>query len=66
MKKELLIIGLKVVAYAIGLLLALFGVTSLTSCNASRNVESTGVSRIVVTDTTYVHHNFSYGFDKLK
>ena len=56
MKKEILQIIVKVVLYAVGLIAAYFGVTSLTSCSSSHSVTSRGVSRIVTIDTTYVKH----------
>lgn len=56
MKKEILQIIIKVVIYALGLIAAYFGVTSLTSCSTSHSVSSSGVSRIVTIDTTFVKH----------
>lgn len=56
-KKEIIKIVIKVVMYALGLIAAYFGVTSLTSCSSSHNVESTGITRIHVTDTIYIKHN---------
>lgn len=56
MNKEIIKIVIKVVMYALGLIAAYFGVTSLTSCSSSHNIESTGITRIHVTDTTYVKH----------
>lgn len=57
MKKEIIKIILKVAIYALGLIAAYFGVTSLTSCSTSRNVSVRGLSTIVTVDTTYVKHN---------
>lgn len=57
MKKEIIQIIIKVVIYALGLIAAYFGVTSLTSCSTSHCVSSSGVSRIVTIDTTFVKHN---------
>lgn len=34
-----------------------FFISTLTSCSSSHNVEVSGVTRIHVTDTTYVKHN---------
>lgn len=56
MNKEIIKIIIKVVIYAIGLIAAYFGVTSLMSCSSSHNIETTGITRIHVTDTTYVKH----------
>lgn len=57
MNKEIIKIVIKVVIYALGLIAAYLGVTSLTSCSSSHNVQSSGVTRIHVTDTTYIKHN---------
>lgn len=56
MKKEIIQIILKVVIYALGLIAAYFGVTSLTSCSTSHNVSVRGRTTIVTNDTTYVKH----------
>lgn len=56
MKIEFLKIIIKVAIYALGLIAAYFGVTSLTSCSTSHSVSSCGVSRIVTIDTTFVKH----------
>lgn len=56
MKIEFIKIIIKVAIYALGLIAAYFGVTSLTSCSTSHSVSSSGVSRIVTIDTTYVKH----------
>lgn len=57
MNKEFIKIIIKVAIYALGLLATYFGITSLTSCCSSHNVESFGVTRICVSDTTFVKHN---------
>lgn len=57
MNKEIIKIVIKVVMYTIGLIAAYFGVTSLTSCSSSHNIEATGITRIHVMDTTYVKHS---------
>lgn len=57
MKKEVIQIIVKVVMYALGLIAAYFGVSSLTSCSTSHSVSSSGVTRIVSIDTTFVKHN---------
>lgn len=56
MQKEIIQIIIKVVIYALGLIAAYFGVTSLVSCSTSHSVSSSGVSRIVTIDTTFVKH----------
>lgn len=55
-KQELLKIVIKVLIYALGLLGAYFGVTSLTSCAVHRDVDIRGKATIYMTDTTYVEH----------
>ena len=42
--------------YALGLIAAYFGVTSLASCSTSHNVAVRGQATIVTVDTTYVSH----------
>lgn len=59
MKKEIIQIILKVAIYALGLIAAYFGVTSLASCSTSHNVSVCGRSTIVTVDTTYVKHRGS-------
>lgn len=56
MKNEIIKIIIKVVIYALSLIAAYFGVTSLTSCSTSSSVSSSGVARVVTIDTTYVKH----------
>jgi hypothetical protein len=57
MKMEIIKIIIKVLLYALGLIAAYFGVTSLTSCSTSHNVVVRGRSTIVSIDTTIVNHN---------
>lgn len=56
-KKQILILILKVVIYACTLLLGILGVSSLTSCSVSRDTSVVGKATIITTDTTYVLHN---------
>lgn len=56
-KKEVLKIVIKVFIYALTLIAGYLGISSLSSCSTSHNVESTGITRIHVTDTTYIKHN---------
>lgn len=63
MKKEIIQIILKVAIYALGLIAAYFGVTSLSSCSTSHNVDASGRTTIVTVDTTIVKHN---GFARSK
>ena len=57
MKNEILKIVIKVLIYALGLICSYLGISALTSCSSSHNVEVTGITRIHVIDTTYVKHN---------
>ena len=57
MKNEILKIIIKVAIYALGLIAAYLGVSSLTSCSTSHNVQSSGTTRIVSVDTTFVKHS---------
>lgn len=56
MNKEIIKIVIKVAIYALGLIAAYFGVTALTSCSSSHSVQSSGITRIHVVDTTYIKH----------
>lgn len=56
MKKEIIKIIIKVAIYALGLIAAYLGVTSLSSCSTSHNVQSSGKARIITIDTTFVKH----------
>lgn len=57
MKKEIIQIVIKVAIYALGLIATALGVSSLTSCATSHDVQSVGKTTIVTTDTTIVKHN---------
>ena len=57
MKKSILILVLKVIIYACTLALGILGVTSLTSCTASRSVDINGRATVVTVDTTVINHN---------
>lgn len=57
MKKEIIQIILKVALYALGLIAAYFGVSTMTSCSTSHNVVASGRTTIVTVDTTIVEHN---------
>lgn len=62
MKTELLKILIKVLIYALSLIAAYLGVTSLTSCSSSRDVVVRGRAFIVTTDTTFVEHNRNFDY----
>ena len=55
MKKDLLKILLKVIIYALGLLAAYFGVTSLSSCSVNRSATHQGTGYYQYFDTLHVH-----------
>lgn len=57
MKKEIVKIIIKVALYALGLIAAYFGVSSMTSCSTSHFVDVRGRSTILTVDTTIVKHN---------
>lgn len=57
MNKEIIKIIIKVAIYALGLIAAYFGVTSLASCSTSHNVVVRGRSTIVSVDTTIIKHD---------
>lgn len=57
MKTEFIKIIIKVALYALGLVAAYFGVTSLASCSTSHNVVVRGRTTIVSVDTTHVSHS---------
>lgn len=59
MKKEIIKIIIKVALYALGLVAAYFGVSTMTSCSTSHNVDASGRTTIVTVDTTIVKHNGS-------
>ena len=56
MKKDIIQIIIKVALYALVLIAAYFGVTSLASCSTSHNVSVRGRTNIVSVDTTIVKH----------
>lgn len=63
MKKDILQIIIKVALYALGLIAAYLGVSTMTSCSTSHNVVASGRAIIVTVDTTIVKHN---GFARSK
>ena len=52
MKNEIIKIIIKVALYALGLIAAYFGVSTMTSCSTFRNVDASGRTTIVTVDTT--------------
>lgn len=63
-KKDFLIIALKVVIYACTCILAVLGVSAMTSCTSSRSVDVVGKTTIVTVDTTRINHNTYINFSK--
>ena len=57
MEKEILKIVVKVLIYALGLIVSCLGISALTSCSASHSVDGSGKTTIVTTDTTYIYHS---------
>ena len=57
MKKEIINFIIKVALYALGLIAAYFGVSTMTSCSTSHNVVASGRTTIVSVDTTIVKHS---------
>lgn len=55
-KKEIITIILKVIIYAVTLILAALGVSSMTACSAYRESNTSGRAVIVTNDTTIVNH----------
>lgn len=56
MNKEIVKIILKVAIYALGLIAAYFGVSTMTSCSTSHSVSVRGHATVISVDTTYVEH----------
>lgn len=63
-KKDICIIILKVVIYVCTLALGVLGVSAITSCSASRDVDVVGKTTIVTVDTTRINHNTYIKFPK--
>ena len=57
MKKDIIQIIIKVALYALGLIAAYLGVSSLASCSTSHNVVVSGRTTVISVDTTIVKHN---------
>lgn len=63
MDKEIIKIIIKVLIYALTLIGGYLGVSALTSCSASHQVQGFGKTTVVISDTTFVYHD---GFLKTK
>lgn len=57
MKNDIIKFIIKVALYALGLIAAYLGVSTMTSCSTSHNVVASGRATIVSVDTTIVKHN---------
>lgn len=66
MKKEIIKIIIKVALYALGLIAAYFGVSTMTSCSTSHSVVASGRTTIVSVDTTIVKHSGFIRSKKIK
>lgn len=56
MNKEIISIIIKVAIYALCLVAAYLGVTSLSACTFSRSSVAEGRATIITTDTTFISH----------
>ena len=65
-KKDFLIVLLKVVVFTATAFLSVLGVSTLTSCNASKSVDVEGRTHILTTDTTIVNHKTFVSYPKVK
>ena len=57
MNKEVIKIIIKVLIYALGLIGSALGISALASCSVSHNVDGSGKTTIITTDTTYIYHD---------
>lgn len=57
MNTEVIKFIVKVALYALGLIAAYLGVSTMTSCSTSHNVVASGRTTIVSVDTTIVKHS---------
>lgn len=64
MRKNIWILVLKTLAYAITLALGFLGVSSLASCSMQRDVSITGKATVISVDTTYINHNGAFVLKK--
>lgn len=56
MKKDIIKFIVKLLLYALTLVASYLGVASLSSCTASRSVESYGRAKVVISDSTTIDH----------
>lgn len=63
MNKEVIKIIVKVLIYALTLIASFLGVSAVTSCSASQQVQGYGKTSVIITDTTFIYHD---GYLKIK
>lgn len=56
MKKDIIKFIVKLLLFALTLVASYLGVASLSSCTASRSVESYGRAKVVISDSTTIDH----------
>lgn len=66
MDKEIIKIIIKVLIYALGLIGAYFGISTMTSCTTQRSFESSGRGTVIISDTTQLLHGGSWYFKHIR
>lgn len=56
MNRDIIKIVVKVLVYALTLIASYLGVTALSSCSASHQIQGYGKTSVITTDTTFVYH----------
>lgn len=64
MSKEVIKIVLKVIAYAITLILGYLGVNAMVSCTVQHALDAQGRTIIVTNDTTVINHDGSLKYPR--
>lgn len=64
MSKEIIKIILKVIAYAITLILGYLGVNAMVSCTVHHALDAQGRTIIVTNDTTVINHDGSLKYPR--
>lgn len=57
MYKKVIKIIIKVLIYALGLVGSALGISTLASCSVSHNIDGSGKTTVITTDTSYIYHN---------
>ena len=60
MHKEIFKFVIKVLIYALGLIGSYLGISALTSCSSSRDVQIHGRGKVLIQDTTFIEHSSDY------